>query len=294
VRRSNRPAPAAFAALALSLACLTLRVTPSALGPQVVATGTLVATVVDRLGAPIVDLDADDFVVEADGAAQPVLSAQIADYPIVLLADRGRSVEESESIRDSVLRFLKRVGAERTTAVGTLDAGTPLLVPFERSRAEALAVLEQPWLPQGGAQPLAAVANASRLLKEGAIPFGAVVLVWSVEEGRALLGESPETLSALFDMGASLHVVARRAAADAPQGAAEQFLRRLADRTAGRFTEIYTVGSYAAAVNAAADRFASEVMVQYLAGPADRGANLRVGVRIPGARVTGIRRLQGL
>ncbi len=294
-RRSSRTVLARCilsVAAAAPIACSVLNPisTLYAAGQQLASTGTLLATVLDRFNRPIIDLDADDFVIEENGQAREVLDAHIADYPVVLLVDRGASAPESEALRAAAERFVKRLGEDRAIAVATLEPAPELLVAFETDRTAAMAALARPWTGTPAARPLAATAFANRLLNGLEAPFGAIVLAWSPRSEEAFADESPQTLGELFNTRASLHVVTRQSGPDAVESAEAALLRSLAERSAGVFTVIYSVGSYAAALDGIADRLASEVMVQYLAAPARGGEPaVRAGVRIPGARVAQIR-----
>jgi len=65
-------------------------------------------------------------------------------------------------------------------------------------------------------------------------------------------------------------------------------LRVIADQTKGQFTAIFSPASFDAALDRLADRLAIEMMVQYVVPPGPRAGDVRVGVRIPGARVIGL------
>ena len=99
----------------------------------------------------------------------------------------------------------------------------------------------------------------------------------------------------ILESRATVHVVGRRAAAtpdpNQQADALSDVLRELATLTHGQYTPIYAAASYAIALDRLADRLATEMMIQYLApqGAASAsGSNVRVGVKIPGARVTGL------
>ena len=89
--------------------------------------------------------------------------------------------------------------------------------------------------------------------------------------------------------GAPIYVVAKRAA-DEPAGAAEgDVLHALAEQTRGQYTEIYSGASSSVALDRLADRFATEMMIEYVVpGAEPLTGDVRVGVKIPGARATGL------
>ena len=75
----------------------------------------------------------------------------------------------------------------------------------------------------------------------------------------------------------------------APGAAAPDVLREVAELTHGQYTTIYTQASYGIALDRLADRLATEVMVQFLVPPnVPATSDVRAGVKIPGARVTGL------
>src|SRR5437879_3097440 len=101
------------AALALAAAL----VTPL---PQIGASRTALASVADPRGRPLVDISADDFVIQEAGATREILSLRPADYPIVVLFDTGADTpEELATLRKAVARFLDRVG-QAPVAIATL------------------------------------------------------------------------------------------------------------------------------------------------------------------------------
>ena len=65
-------------------------------------------------------------------------------------------------------------------------------------------------------------------------------------------------------------------------------IRSLAEQTHGEFTSIYTAASYQSALDRLADRLSTEMMVEYLVPNGSKPVDVKVGVRIPGARVRGL------
>jgi hypothetical protein len=65
-------------------------------------------------------------------------------------------------------------------------------------------------------------------------------------------------------------------------------LREIGTLTHGQYTTIYSPASYAIALDRLADRLASEMMIQYLTTDAAPAPDVRVGVKVPGAKVTGL------
>src|SRR5258708_37462865 len=107
------------AALALAAALAPL--------PQIGASRTALASVADPRNRPLVDISADDFVIQEAGTPREILSIRPADYPIVILFDTGAGTpEELAGLRKAVERFIDRVG-QRPIAIGTLADPPELL-----------------------------------------------------------------------------------------------------------------------------------------------------------------------
>src|SRR5207248_7282993 len=120
----------------LAAACVvaSLHLSAQPLGPQgktvLGASRTVLATVVDNRGRPIVDIDPDDFIIRETGQNRDVLSVRVADYPVALVLDNGRGTSKDfDAIRQAALRFVARIGrrpvavalAEPPRLVATLD-----------------------------------------------------------------------------------------------------------------------------------------------------------------------------
>jgi hypothetical protein len=66
-------------------------------------------------------------------------------------------------------------------------------------------------------------------------------------------------------------------------------IRALTDQTHGQFMTIYSAASYQVALDRLADRLSAEMMIQYIVPKGAPGASdVKVGVRLPGARVHGL------
>jgi hypothetical protein len=91
----------------------------------------------------------------------------------------------------------------------------------------------------------------------------------------------------VVDSGAAVHVIANRPApAAAP--ASRQPLRALAAQTHGEFTTIYSAASYQSALDRLADRMSSEMMIEYLVPVGSKPKDVKVGIKVIGARVRGL------
>jgi hypothetical protein len=253
-------------------------------GRQTPASRLVLASVTDGQGRPLVDLDADDFVISENGQRCEVVAAFGADYPVVVLVDNSSEARRDlDAIRSAIVGFLSRVG-ERLVAVGTLTDPPAMLTSFGDERSAVLARVEQLSASQTPVlMPIEAVALAAKAVKENGSPFSAIIVV-SAHSIDAAQPQNTRLLPDIFDSGAVVHVVSR---ATAPRLQAE-LLRDLADQTRGNFTMVFSVPSYAIALNNLADRLGTEMMVEYFAPPGPAG-EVQIGVRIPGAHVRGLR-----
>ena len=78
---------------------------------QTGASRVALATVSDPRNRPLLDVSADDFVIEEAGAAREVLSVRPADYPIVILLDNGTDGRaDLPFMRTAVAHFIDRIG----------------------------------------------------------------------------------------------------------------------------------------------------------------------------------------
>jgi hypothetical protein len=269
-------------------ATLDMPVHASAL-PQTAASRVALATVTDPRNRPLVDVGADDFVIQESGVAREVLSLRPADYPIVILIDTGAGARDDVAlIRKAVERFIDRIG-QRPVAVGTFGDPPVMLTTFEDDRAAIGPKIEAAIAnPQGGSVLTRGAALAGRVIRAVGPLFSAIVLVSATPLGD-VPDTSEEVLAPIIDSGAVVHVIANRAAS--PSGEtwrAVPAIRSLAEQTHGEFTAIYSAASYQAALDRLADRLTTEMMIEYLVPPGSKPIDVKVGVKIPGAHVRGL------
>ena len=257
--------------------------------PQAGASRVALAVVTDPRNRPIVDISADDFVIQEAGAAREVLSLRPADYPIVILFDTGAGARDDVMlIRKAVERFIDRIG-QRPVAVGTFGDPPMMLTTFEDERSALGPKIDAATAnPQGASLLMRGAAIAGQMIRGVGPLFSAIVIVSATS-----LDDAPETgeevLAPIIDSGAAVHVIANRAVASSA-GASRGMLaiRSLAEQSHGEFTSIYSAASYQAALDRLADRLTTEMMVEYLVPAGSRPIDVKVGVRIPGARVRGL------
>jgi hypothetical protein len=211
----------------------------------------------------------------------------------VLIDNSAAARDELEAIRDAAARFVSRVG-ERAVAVGTLASPPVILASFDDDRAKVLAEIGRVSVdPSAGLMPLEAITGAVHAIEATGSPFSAIVVISARPIDPAEI-ESSDLLTPILASRASVHVIAHRSAA-AEQGEPTQHdgngdvLRQVSNLTRGQYTTIYSPASYGIALDRLADRLAPEVMIEYLVPPgAGAQGEVRVGVKIPGARVTGL------
>lgn len=273
-----------FRSLAITAAVLQLGATNLVFAQEVGASRTVLATVVDSRGRPVVDIEADDFVVRETGQLRDVLSVRVADYPLAIVLDNGQGAgSDLEAIRRAAARFIARVG-RRPVALALSDP-PGLIATFEDERAIVLQRLEKATASSSSEGLFQAIVTAARALQETGSPFSAIVVV-----SAAPLSSVPaEVLTPILESGAAVHVVVHRESSGAPGGTpgqSSEALRALSDETHGQFMTIYAVASYQIALDRLADRLAPELLVDYVVPVGSSHRNdVSVGVRIPGSRV---------
>jgi hypothetical protein len=255
---------------------------------QTAASRVALAAVTDQANRPLVDVGADDFVIQEAGATREVLSVRPADYPIIVLLDTGDDPRgEFELMRKAAAQFIERVG-QRPVAIGTLGVKGSMATNFEDERevlTEKLAALK----PQEGAPSLllqAAGVAAGRIKETGAL-FSAIVII-SANPNDASPGTLAETMAPIVDSGAAVHVIANRPGTAAAAAVPPPPIRALAQQTHGEFTTVYAGASYQAALDRLADRMNAEMMIEYIVPVGSKPVDVKLGIRVIGARVRGL------
>jgi hypothetical protein len=266
----------------------------SAAQMKIVPSRVVLAAVTDAQDRPLNDLGPDDFAIAEEGRDREIVAVYIADYPVVVLLDAGAPARsDAEAIRRAVARFISRLGP-RAVAIGTLASPPAIVAAFEDDRAAALARLEDTrGDPSATLAPIEAVANAARLIGDTGAPFSAIVVV----SARPIDGSQPAAAGlsrGIFESGAFVSAVVRRPP-ETPGGSGsagpgdQELLRDLSDQTRGQYMTVFSSASYSVALDRLADQLATQMMIQYLVPPDAPGtADVRIGVKIPGARVRGL------
>ena len=261
----------------------------SATSPQTGESRVALAAVTDAANHPFVDVGADDFVIQEAGVAREVLSVRPADYPIIVLLDTGDDPRgDFPLMRKAVEHFINRVG-QRPIALGTFGTQPAMLTSFDDERETVLARLEGLAAEEGTPSLLLqGAALAGETMKSTGSLFSAIVAVSATPED-ASRSTAAEASAAIVDSGAALHVIANRPGAPGSGGLiGGQTLRALAGQTHGEFTTIYSAASYQAALDRLADRLTSEMMIEYIVPVGSKPRDVKVGIRIVGARVRGL------
>jgi len=257
---------------------------------QTGASRIALATVVDPRNHPIVDVEADDFVVHEGADEREILSVHLGDYPVVVMLDTGGNARRDlPMMQRAAEQFIARLG-QRPVALGTFGDPPAMLTTFEDERSKLKERLE-------ALSP--AATGASLLLQGAALAAETIRPTGSLFSAIVMLSASPidatpnaeELVPPIVGAGAILHVIANRSTRSAADGMAlsglATTLRTLVEQTRGQYTPIYTPASYRAALDQIADRMSTEIMIEYLVPTQSKANDVKVGVRIPGARVRG-------
>jgi hypothetical protein len=262
----------------------------AALAPQAQtgASRLILAAVTDPRGRPLLDVGADDFVVQEGAAVREILSVRVADYPIVVMLDPSAGAD-LPLLQKAAAHFIERLGNDRPVMVGTLGPAPRLLTRFDDDRKTVLERMNgleaRPGEGSGALESGAAVA-ANAIHATGAL-FSAIVIMSVDGDNPDLEARNPEpgTVAAIVDSGAVVHIIANRSSPDAAMPAA---WRAIVEQTRGEYTVIYSAASYQAALDRLADRLSSEMLIEYLVPPGSKPLDAKVGIRVPGARVRGL------
>jgi len=271
----------------LCVFCVYVVVPASSASQQTGASRVALATVIDARNRPRVDLEADDFVVHEGAAAREILSVHVAEYPIVVMIDSGSDAgPDLPMMQKAAAQFIARIG-QRPVALGTFGDPPEMLSGFDDERPKLMERLDAMTPGVGRASALLeGAALAARTLRPIGSLFSAIVMLsaGSIDASR----DAESLVSSIVDAGAILHVVANRTDR-MPRGSGDEdtTLRTLIDQTHGQYTTIYSAASYRVALDHIAERLATEIMIEYLVPSGSKATDVKIGVRIPGARVRG-------
>ena len=191
-------------------------------------------------------------------------------------------------MRKAVGHFIDRIG-QRPLAIGTFGDPPKLVTTFEADRSTVMARLGAIEADTAaGSLMLQGAALAGQMIRSTGSLFSAIVIV-SAASADASRNPSDEMMAPVVDSGAILHVIANRAGpASGGDIRPSPALRAIVDQTHGEYTTIYSAASYQVALDRLADRLTSELMIEYLVPVGSKPNDVKVGVRLVGARVRGL------
>jgi hypothetical protein len=255
---------------------------------QTGASRVALAAVTDPRNRPLVDVGADDFVIQEAGATREVLSVRPADYPIAIVVDTGEAARADFALmRKAIARFIARLG-QRPIVVGTYANTATMITTFDDERQTMIERLDAVEADAGaGSVLLQGAGLAAQAIGATGALFSAIVVV-SATSDDASQSPSDELLAPVIDSGAALHVIANVGAPPAGVARPGPSLRALAQQTHGEYTAIYSGASYQAALDRLADRMSAEMMIEYLVPVGSKPNDVKVGTRVIGARVRGL------
>ena len=256
---------------------------------QTGASRIALASVTDPRNRPLVDVSADDFVIQEAGIAREVLSVRPADYPIVVMLDTGSEARaDFQLMQKAAAHFIDRIG-QRPIALGTFGGTPTMLTTFEDQRPTVMTRLDEIAAdPSAGSLLLQGTSVAAQTIRATGTLFSCIVIL-SAAQADASGGAPDELIAPVVDSNATLHVIANRPGQTAAGGQrSNPALRALAEQSRGEFTVIYSAASYQAALDRLADRLTSEMMIEYLVPVGSKPNDVKVGVKIVGARVRGL------
>jgi hypothetical protein len=256
---------------------------------QTGASRIALASVTDPRNRPLVDVSADDFVIQEAGVAREVLSVRPADYPIVVLIDTGNlGAADFPLMQKAAAHFIERIG-QRPIALGTFGGPPKLLTTFEDERQTVLAKLNALAVDaSAGSLVMQGASVAAKMIRETGALFSCIVVL-SAAQADTSQDTPDEMIASVIDSNATLHVIANRPGQTTASGQrSNPALRALAEQSRGEFTVIYSAASYQAALDRLADRLTGEMMIEYLVPVGSKPIDVKMGVRIVGARVRGL------
>jgi hypothetical protein len=279
--------------LLVTLAAVLAAVEPLPFTTQQAGASRVALVIVEdlRVGRAIVDVGADDFVVQEGTETREILSVRPADYPIVVLIDTGTNARgDLPDIRKAVAHFVERIG-QRPVAIGTFGDPPTMITGFEDARSDLIDKLDK--IDTGESSPSLLLQGASlgaKTLNTLGSLFSAIVVVSASATDDSHL-DAEDIVGPIVNSGAALHVIANRPARPAtPEAAASTsatLLRTVVEQTHGQFRTIYTGASYQAAMDQLAERLTSELMIEYLVPVGSKPSDVKLGVRLLGAVVRG-------
>src|SRR5262249_16307055 len=143
--------------------------------------------------------------------------------------------------------------------------------------------------PNAGGTVLQGAALAAETITRAQLLFSSIVIL-SASAVDASEGPPDPMLASIVDSNAILHVVANRSAQTMPGSAfrAAAAIRAIAEQSRGEYTTIFSAASFQSALDRLAERLTTEMLVEYIVPVGSKPNDVKLGVRLPGARVRGL------
>lgn len=258
-------------------------------------TQLLLANAIDRDGNAVLDLSADEFLIEEGGRRCETVDVRPASYPIAIAIDTsGFARGPFLSMRRALHAFLGALSG-RQVALYTFGAPPNRVVEFTTDLARLERAVDTVFAsPTSGARPYDAVTMAARDLKALNVPITMIVVLSAGGPDNSAVAPRA-MLDAVRQTRAVVNVVDFRTVRassglshegrPAPIISEDPYLSELAQQTRGEYDRISQEGGYLASLDRIRHRLESEVIVEY--APPGEGTvdSLKVGVRLPGVTV---------
>jgi hypothetical protein len=192
------------------------------------------AGVIDKNGAPVLDLTEKDFIVREDGQAREILSVRRDNDPlqIALLADNSAAMRNSVSeLRRALATFVDNTREGVQVALITLAERPTIAVPYTADHARLKKSIARIFaVPGAGNYLLDGIAETSQGLAKRTMWRSVIAVITAPAD--LSYRQYQDVLRIFGDSGAALHVLTVGAASGGPDR--EMLVSRGTDETGGR------------------------------------------------------------
>jgi VWFA-related protein len=216
-------------------------------------------SVVDKNGAPVLDLTVKDFIVREDGMAREVLRVARDDDPlqIALLVDNSVSMRPRlAQLRKAVTAFIDATRPDVQLALVTLAERPTIAVGYTTDRAALRKAAEAMFSYEAGNYLLDGIAETSQGLAKRTMWRSAIAVITGLGPEMSYR-QYTEVLRFLREGGASLHVLQLGSGVGAR--GREIVISTGTSETGGRFEEVLVPSS----IEMKARQLATELSYQY-------------------------------